>query len=174
MNGRLSAHHSRTRNAISTTRPSKEAQYLLRSVSSAASESEKPSLPRALREHAAPKLLRVVETLIDLLYGIVSDTIEMVIVAEFKPVKSLLQMRDDNFVTPLGSRNFPVAVFSAPLIVPRSVDFPARRIDDAPLHKERNLVIFNSPVYTQRRSDTSIQWFAHLCARCIRRHNVHL
>jgi hypothetical protein len=112
--------------------------------------------------------------LIDLLYSFVSDTVQMVIVAEFKPVKSLLQMGNDNFVTPLGSRTFPVAVFSAPLIVPRSVNFPARRIDDAPLHKLRNLVIFNSPVYTQRRSDTCIQWFAQLCARYIRCHNVHL
>ena len=77
-----------------------------------------------------------------------SDSIETVIVAQFKPVKSLLKMGNDNFVTPFGSRNFPVAVFSAPLIVPCSVDFPARCIDDASLNKERNLFVFNAPVYT--------------------------
>lgn len=104
-------------------------------------------MSQTLRKHAAPELLGIVETLIDLLYGIVSDSIETVIVAQFKPVKSLLQMGDDNFFAPVGSWTFPVTVFSAPPIVPYSVDFPARCIDDAPSNQERNLFIFNAPVY---------------------------
>jgi hypothetical protein len=40
-------------------------------------------LSRALCEHGAPKLLRVVETLVNLLIGIVSDTAEMAIASQF-------------------------------------------------------------------------------------------
>jgi hypothetical protein len=56
---------------------------LVRSASSAAPESEQPSLSRALCEHGAPKLLRVVESLVDLLVSIVSDTAEMAIASQF-------------------------------------------------------------------------------------------
>ena len=127
---------------------------LMRSVSSAAPESEQPSLSRALCEHRAPKLLRVVETLVDLLVGIVSDTAEMAIAPQFKPVKSLLEVARNHLVTPFNGRIFPVAVFSAPFFVPCSADFPARCVNNAPLHKEWNLVVFNAPVYAQRRGDT--------------------
>jgi hypothetical protein len=132
---------------LSTLSDLREARTLLRSVSSAASESEQPSLSWALCEHAAPKLVRVVETFVYLLYGFMSDAVEAVIVAQFKSVKSLLQMGYDNFFTPFGGMTFPVAVFSAPLIVPCSFDFPARRIDDTPSHKDRDLFVFNAPVY---------------------------
>jgi len=58
-----------------------------------------------------------------------------------------------------------IAVFSAPLFVLRSADFPARCVDDAPLQKEGNLIVFNAPVYAQRRGDTRVQQSARLCAR---------
>jgi hypothetical protein len=93
-------------------------------------------LSRTLCEHGAPKLLRVVETLVNFLVSIVSDTAEMAIAPQFKPLKSLLEVGRNHLVTPFNGGIFPVAVFSAPLFVPRSVDFPARCVDGAPLHKE--------------------------------------
>jgi hypothetical protein len=154
-------------------RPSRETRTLLRLVSSATPESEQPSLSRAFREHGAPKLLRAVKALIDLLidllFSIVSDAVETVIVAQFKPVKSLLEMGDNDLVAPLSSSivtiavpvavPVAVAVFSAPLLVSCSVNFPARCVNDAPLHKERNLVVFYAPVYTQRGGCTRVQGF---------------
>jgi len=154
-------------------RLSRETRTLLRLVSSATPESEQPSLSRAFREHGAPKLLRAVKALIDLLidllFSIVSDAVETVIVAQFKPVKSLLEMGDNDLVAPLSSSivtiavpvavPVAVAVFSAPLLVSCSVNFPARCVNDAPLHKERNLVVFYAPVYTQRGGCTRVQGF---------------
>ncbi|MGZ4853506.1 MAG: hypothetical protein ACXV3D_10040 [Halobacteriota archaeon] len=52
------------------------------------------------------KLLRVVETLVDLLVGIVSDTAEMAIAPQFKPVKSLLEVARNHLVTPFNGRIF--------------------------------------------------------------------
>jgi hypothetical protein len=98
--------------------------------------------------------LRVVETLVNLLVGIVSDTAEVAIAPQFKPVKSLLEVARNHLVTPFNGRIFPVAVLSAPFFVPCSADFPARCVNNAPLHKEWNLVVFNAPVYAQRRGDT--------------------
>jgi len=55
---------------------------------------------------------------------------------------------------PFNGGIFSLAVFNAPLLVLRSADFPARCVDDAPLHKEWDFVIFNVPAYPQRRGDT--------------------
>jgi hypothetical protein len=46
--------------------------------------------------------LLVVETLVDLLVSIVSDTAETAIAPQFKPFKSLLEVARNHLVTPLN------------------------------------------------------------------------
>jgi hypothetical protein len=128
-------------------------ETLFRVLLATASQSEPPSLSRALRKQAFFKEFGIIKPLLDLFFSIAPDTEETPILVHFQRLKLALKIWYYDIVTPRRKRVVPF-VIRGPLIVLHSVHFPPQRIDDTSCDERRNLIVFNA------------QWQRHMMSTC--------